>query len=111
MTTVSRILYENPEGFSTLCKQFRSSRRSGETLRPQTLWRWATKGVKLTDGTVVKLEVIKCAGRFLSSMASIERFLEAQNPDAITLPVPTRTADKRERASNRAAETLAAAGI
>ena len=112
MNLVSQILNENPEGLAALAKRLPSSRRNG-SLTPQALWRWATRGIRLPDGRVVRLETCRVAGRFLSSAAAVERFVTAQNQplDPTPLPSPARSATKRQRADASAAELLERVGI
>ena len=111
MNLVSQILAEDPEGFAALAKRIPSNRRQGP-LTSQALWRWATRGVRRPDGQVVKLEVVRVAGRFLSSWSAVERFISAQNqtPEVPT-PAPTRSAGKRQRDAERAAAMLEEVGI
>jgi hypothetical protein len=89
------------------------SHRTDKGLHPQALWRWATHGVRCPDGRVVKLEVIRLAGRYYSSREALARFIEAQQdlPVVAELPAPARTPTKRQRASEKAAEVLETAGI
>lgn len=68
-------------------KRFPSDSRTGH-LDPATLWRWATRGVRLPDGRRLKLETFKLAGRFLTSEQAIERFVRAQNDEPPASPVP-----------------------
>jgi hypothetical protein len=111
MNLVSQILNEGAEGFTVLAKRIPSSRRAGP-LTPQALWRWATKGIRRPDGQVVKLEVVRVAGRFLSSWPAVERFIQAQNEAAeVAMPAVSRSARKRQRDDARAAEMLEEVGI
>lgn len=107
MKSSSTILHENPQGFASLARRFPSHRRDGH-ITPQCLWRWATRGVRLQDGRTVRLKAIKVAGRFLSSLSAIERFVAAQNEPIDGPPLPTlvRSLAKRSAASARAAEKL-----
>src|SRR6476469_11040300 len=69
MSNVSQILSEGPEGLATLANRLPSSRRAG-SLTPQALWRWATRGIRLPNGRVVRLETVRVAGRFLDRVLS-----------------------------------------
>jgi hypothetical protein len=112
MTSTNRILGENPIGLSALAQRIRSHRRKGH-VTAQCVWRWLTKGVELSDGSVVKLEAIRLAGRYLTSWAAFERFVVAQqtNGGAAVMPAPTRSPAKRERSSKKAEHILTRAGI
>jgi hypothetical protein len=84
--------------------------RGGRT-NPSTNYRWLTSGVKLPDGTILKLEGIRLAGRWVTSSEAVDRFLTAQNTvcnpngDAPTRPA-VRTSCQRQRASERASRAL-----
>lgn len=110
--TVSRILTEGPQGLAALAAAIPSHRRDSH-LTPQALWRWAVRGIRLADGRVVRLETVRVAGRYLSSRAAVERFVRAQSEptDPTPLPAASRSPARRQRASDRAAEQLDAAGI
>ena len=58
----------------------RLSTREGRSVNPSTLWRWRTKGVRLPDGSVVRLECIRVGGKWGVTEEAIEDFLEAQRP-------------------------------
>jgi uncharacterized protein DUF1580 len=88
----------------------------GRQTNPSTIFRWLRAGVKLPGGAVLKLEGIRLAGRWLTSVEAIERFLAAQNaacnpdPGSPSAP-PIRTPGQRRRASERAAAELEKLGI
>src|SRR5262245_48742030 len=107
----ARLLDEDLIGLAQLAASIKSHRRHG-SLAIQACWRWATKGVKLPNGTVVKLETVRLAGRYLTSREAYKRFLLAQTPDSgQPAPAPVRSPGKRERGSKRAERVLSAAGI
>jgi hypothetical protein len=81
------VLQETLLTLAQAAKRFPSDSRTGH-LDPATLWRWATRGVRLPDGRRLKLETFKLAGRFLTSEQAIERFVRAQNDDSPGSPVP-----------------------
>src|SRR4051812_10995398 len=56
--------------------------RPGRPTHTATLWRWAAKGVRLHDGSVVKLETCRIGGRQMTSRAALGRFIRAQTPRA-----------------------------
>jgi hypothetical protein len=74
--------------------------RNDKPVSPSTLWRWAHSGVKLADGTRVRLEVARLGCRWLTSRAALVRFLQAQNP-AADVPQP-KPAPKEKRGGTRA---------
>ena len=108
----SRLMSETKELLCVLARDFRSNRNTG-FITAGALWRWCSKGVQGPGGRIVKLEYLKIAGRFYSSRAAIERFIVAQQDEDETapMPIPARSPGKRQRASEKAAEQLAAAGI
>jgi len=112
MNLAAKILNENPIGFAALARRIESRKRDG-TITPQACWRWHTRGVRRRDGTVVKLEAVFCAGRYLTSYVAYERFVIAQNEtaDSTPLPVPPRSPSKRQREDANAAQILESAGI
>ena len=61
------ILDENPDGFAGIAKQL--PRVDGKRVSIPTIWRWATQGVR-----GVTLETIRLGGRYLTSLAAVERF-------------------------------------
>jgi hypothetical protein len=81
---------------------------------PATIWRWVNRGHKLPDGSILKLEAAKMAGRWLTSKSALARFMEritaASTPQSenTTPPVQTRTATARQKSSERACAKLAA---
>jgi Protein of unknown function (DUF1580) len=74
--------------------------RQDRPVNPSTVWRWISGGVKLPDGSRVKLGAVRLSGRWLTSVEAIERFIAAQTrapadntADALT----PRTPAKRQR--------------
>jgi hypothetical protein len=75
---------------------------SGERgcVNPCTLWRWATKGCRASDGAVVRLQFIKAGHRVYTSTEAVERFVTAltqaslppEAKDAPRTPAQTRAA-------------------
>ncbi len=88
--------------------------RPGKPTHAATLWRWAAKGVRLDNGTIVRLETCRIGGRQMTSRAALGRFIAAQTPPADTdpkpIPAPT-TPAKRNRLATRASEELNRLGI
>jgi hypothetical protein len=77
-----------------------------------SLWRWILRGVPGPDGRRIRLEGVRCGGKWLTSKQALERFTAAITPpfdtEAISSP---RTPAQRQLASERAAKRLAQAGI
>jgi hypothetical protein len=85
--------------------------RQGRPVNPSTVWRWITEGVRLPDGTRVRLEAARVGGRWLTSAPALARFMAAQTP-RLGEPAPApRTPGRRRRASEAAARELEKAGI
>jgi hypothetical protein len=53
-----------------------------------TLLRWVRNGVKLSDGTVTRLEAARVGTRWLTSRAAIVRFITALTPTEKPTPTP-----------------------
>ena len=72
--------------------------RLGRPVNPSTVWRWIAVGVKLKEGRRIKLGAIRLAGRWLTSIEAIERFVHAQTPHSTSADAPTpRTTRQRQR--------------
>ncbi len=94
-------------------RRFPSSRQ-GKPVSPSCVWRWYRHGVKVPGGGVVRLECVRVAGRWLTSIEAISRFVARQTTpaEAEATPTPTpRTPTARRRASERAARELNKIGI
>jgi hypothetical protein len=86
--------------------------RENKPIAPSTVFRWILDGVRLPDGSRVRLEAVRCGGRWLTSGPAIERFIARQTPSLETSPEPTpRTARKRERAAELAGRELEQMGV
>jgi hypothetical protein len=92
--------------------QFIPPGRNGKKTHISTLLRWATKGAKAPDGTIVRLEAMRLGGRWLTSCEALQRFAEALTPrlDGSTEPA-VRSAKRRKQASVQAAAELDKLGI
>jgi Protein of unknown function (DUF1580) len=81
--------------------------RLGRPVAPATVWRWCMQGVRLADGTRLRLECIRLGGRWLTSTEALERFVAAQTPErGQPEQLPQTTPAKRARRSERAAAEL-----
>jgi hypothetical protein len=45
-----------------------------------SLWRWILRGVPGPDGRRVRLEAVRCGGKWLASREALQRFTEAITP-------------------------------
>lgn len=86
--------------------------RQGKSTTLSCLLRWTLHGVLSPDGSRVRLEAVRMAGRWISTPSAIGRFIQAQTPptDPAPQPVP-RSPAKRLRASERAAIELEKLGV
>jgi hypothetical protein len=73
----SRLLDESLISMAQAAKRF-PPYRGGSPTNPSTVWRWVTTGVKLPDGSRLRLEAVRCASRWLTSLEAIGRFVAAQ---------------------------------
>jgi Protein of unknown function (DUF1580) len=80
--------------------------RGGRPCHLSTIARWATKGIRLPNGQILKLEVLRCGNTFRTSKAALRRLLEAQQDT--TAIDPPRTPTERRRANDRAVAKLTA---
>lgn len=71
------------------------------TIRTTTIWRWINRGIRLPDGSILKLEALRVAGRWLTSTEAVTRFIERQNPSLVTSE-PAKPSPKKPKRSSRA---------
>jgi hypothetical protein len=104
------------EGLKPLAQAARKvpSFRNGRPTSPGCLWRWATRGAKAADGTVVKLETVNlCGGRLCTSEPALARFFArltaaAASPDG---PPPSPSPSRRRQAAEKAGRELERLGL
>lgn len=85
--------------------------RLGRPVSHSTIWRWIRRGVSIEGGSVVRLEVVRLSGRWLTSREAISRFVARQTPvGAAETPAP-RTSGQRRRAAERASDALEKLGL
>jgi len=90
------ILQETMVTLNEVAQTFPST-RAGKKLNFSTVLRWGLKGVRAIDGRVVKLEIARIGGRWLSSKEALQRFSAALAPtNTDAEPIQTSTARKRE---------------
>jgi hypothetical protein len=89
------------------------TRREGRDCHPSTISRWANNGVKLADGTVVKLEFVRLGERLLTSRPALARFIaRQQNPNNIPLSqLNLRSPANRRKALDAADKQLSEMGV
>lgn len=88
--------------------------RGGRAVNPSTVLRWMVKGLIMPTGVVIRLEGVRVGTRWLTSSAAVSRFVTAStaastSPDQ-PAPPPTPSPAGRQRAADRAAADLKAAG-
>lgn len=106
---VGRLLAEGPIGMAAAARLLGSFGGDRPT-HPSTVTRWAVKGVKLADGSALRLEAVRIGGRLATSHAAVVRFLVAQQEPGTPAP-PPRGVGERRRASEEAARRLEAEGL
>lgn len=82
---------------------------AGKRINFSTVWRWALKGIIAQDGTRVRLEIVKCGGRRLTSKEALERFVTALT--TTSRQPELRMPAARIRANEAAQKKLARLGI
>jgi hypothetical protein len=83
--------------------------RQGKRTTLSCVLRWVLTGVRTADGTRVKLEAARLAGKWITTPGAVRRFIATQTPhDSGT--APRRTPSQARRAAERAGEELRRAG-
>jgi hypothetical protein len=87
--------------------------RQGRPISLSAIFRWISDGIKGPDGKRIRLEATRVGGRWLTSVAALERFALAQTPQFGGTETTTRirTPGQRQRASEAAALELENDGI
>lgn len=87
--------------------------RPGHATHKSTVTRHALAGVRLPDGSTLRLEAVRVAGRLMTSRAAVLRFFERQQSDTTSPPTPPapRSPAQRSKASARAAAELDKLGV
>jgi hypothetical protein len=108
---LSEIADGQGEPLAVAARRLPPSRR-GRPVTLSCLLRWVTSGVRLPDGTRLRLEAARCAGRWLTTPGAIRRFVDAQTPRLNgAAPETPRAPSARRRAAERAERELAKIGI
>ncbi|VTT98863.1 unnamed protein product [Gemmataceae bacterium] len=101
-------------GLAQVCRNLSHMGRCGKPLSPSTLTRWITPGIRLRDGTRLRLQARRVGSKWGVRQSWVDEFLEAQTADRLggdTSTPALRTPAERQRASDAAAAQLAAMGI
>jgi hypothetical protein len=110
-TTSAEVLNGSGLSLSKAARCFPSFRED-KPVAASTVFRWIFAGVRLPDGSRVRLEAVRLGGRWLTSREAIQRFMEAQTPTFGDSAAPKpRTTKQRESAADRAGKELTAIGI
>lgn len=102
---VTRLMGEGPIGMRCAANVF-GSFRDGKPTHSSTVTRWATKGVKLADGQVIKLESFRLNGRLVTSRQAIIRFIQAQQTLLSSPETKQPTPTQLNRAAEKATQQL-----
>jgi hypothetical protein len=109
--SASRILSETTLSLAQAAARLPSF-RLGKPVNASTVWRWINDGVKLPDGTTVRLEAVRLAGRWLTSAEALARFADAQTPHAKrTAELPPRIPQRHRSDFERAERELVSWGL
>src|SRR4051794_41100940 len=82
--------------------------RADRPVSPATIWRWVAAGVRLSDGSTLRLEAVRIGGRWVTSVEAMARFAERQTAAlrGEAQSSTPRTAAQQRRASERASKAL-----
>jgi len=105
---VELILDEGPIGMSAAAKLY-GTFRNGKAPHPSTPTRHATHGVRLADGSVVRLAAVRVSGRLVTSRERVVEFIASQQ--RACEPPPIQTPAARLCADAEARKILDSAGI
>jgi hypothetical protein len=88
------------------------SLRQGKPATLSCLLRWVLDGVRGPEGTRVKLEAARLAGKWVTTPGAVRRFVLAQTPADSAGEVPKRRTEAQAlRAAEKAGERLKAMGV
>jgi hypothetical protein len=62
--------------------------REDKPVSPSTIWRWVVEGVRLSDGSRLRLEAVRIGGRWVTSVEALSRFASRQTPGFPSTPSP-----------------------
>lgn len=96
--TANLLLTETVLGLAAAAQRLPPA-RGNRPVNSSTIWRWIKDGIKLSDGTTLRLEAVRLSGRWLTSVEALARFIDAQTPDLGEQPAPIpRSVPQRRRA-------------
>lgn len=107
------LITENLLSISQAARLIPAYRGTARTAHPSCVFRWMRDGVRLPNGTILRLEGFRLAGRWLTSREALARFVDRQNAarESADATPATRTPTQRQRAADRAAQKLEKLGI
>jgi hypothetical protein len=94
--------------------------RNGRPVHVATVTRWIVIGVRLRDGTILRLRAARAPGRWLVEPAAVDEFTDALRADRLGTPTstpsdagpaPLRTNAARRKADERTGRELDKIGI
>jgi Protein of unknown function (DUF1580) len=112
------LLTETLLSFSQASRRLPSLRRN-RPVAPATIWRWVSQGVRLPDGSRLKLEAVRVGGHWITSLEALTRFVQQQTDaqykqvpsDQEAKPLSIRTPSQRQRAAQQADDELESIGM
>lgn len=109
---LAKLLLEKLISFAQAAALFPPARQS-RPVSPSCVWRWHRVGVRLNNKQVVRLEAVRVAGRHLTSVEAVHRFIAAQQPETSSAKhivdekvSGERTSTRRRRDSENALRNL-----
>lgn len=104
---IQKLIEEGPIGMAETARLL-GTFRGGRPCHPSTPTRWCFTGVKLPNGSTLRLEHYRSAGRLMTSKPALLRFLAAQQDE---LPeAPPRSPAQRNLDSETAGRELKSIG-
>jgi hypothetical protein len=87
--------------------------RGGRPIHVATATRWATEGVRLADGSRLRLKALRLPGRWVTTDEWVDEFTEALTADRIgqSAPAPPRPSAEWQRRQDRTEAELVAKGL
>jgi hypothetical protein len=84
--------------------------RCGKPLNPSTPFRWASRGLRADDGTLVVLETLRIGGTLHTSIEALQEFAERLTA-AKDVPAPQQSPAQRRRDAEHAARECDRLGL
>ncbi len=70
----------------------------GKPIHTNTIWRWATKGLKGPNSEVVRLECGKIGGRNCTTEEALQRFFDRLKGEIVETPIPSAQVKRAKQA-------------